>query len=148
MGAFSSAIVSTVVSGPRTVNPNQKYCLSLWTVLSSKDLGLKLSLIRYGPSWVDSNRTTTTIASKANTVESNWTRMAVSIDQTMLVGTYELQLVIEGTIGVNSQGGIFIDDIFLVEGACQQANLVCENGTPIRPEQICNFVKVSFYNFM
>lgn len=142
VGNFNTPIVSKVVSGPRSVNPSKSYCLSLWMQMTTNDLSFKLSILRYGPYWSDANRTQT-IASKANIAEKAWTLISVPIDQTMLVNTYEIQLIIEGTLATNSKGLIAVDDISLMEGACQPSNLICENGVTIKPEQICNFVKVS-----
>lgn len=143
VGNFNTPIVSKIISGPRSVDPSKSYCLSLWMRMSTNDLSLKLSFFRYGPFWSDANRTQI-IASKANSIQTDWTRVAVSVDQAMLANTFEVQLIIEGTISTNSKGLIAIDDILLMEGSCQQNNLVCENGITLKQEQICNFIKVSF----
>lgn len=144
VGSFNQPIVSKIVSGPRKVDFTKTYCLTLWIRMTTNDLSLKLSIIRYGPHWSDNNRTQT-IASKANTAETDWTLMSITVDQTILYGkTDEIQLIIEGRLATGFKGLIAIDDIRLMSGgACQQtSNLICENGTPITPAQICNFVKV------
>src|SRR5699024_7826137 len=100
---------------------------------------VRLYLVRFGKYWNDNNRTIT-IATMANKAQTDWTRVAITLDQNILTNTYEVQMIIQGQIGVNSKGLIAIDDIMLADGRCQQSQLICEDGTEIRRDQICNFV--------
>lgn len=139
----SSTIKSAVISGSRSINKaTTAYCLSLWTVVSSPHLKLKVSVVRFGDIWADANRTVL-VASLYKQNQSDWTQLSVTLDSSLLVdGTVEIQILLEGTLEAFSTGIIAIDDVMISEGKCQQSGeLLCEDGTPLKKEQICNFVK-------
>ena len=138
-GSFNR-IVSKIISGVQDVDPNQSYCLSLWTQLTSSDLEIHLYLVRYGNSWTDSNRTKL-IGSVSGQNQTKWTLEMVSIDSTLLLDAQEIQLLIEGQLNSNSKGVIAIDDITFNKGECQSNDgLICEDGTKLKRDQICNFI--------
>lgn len=141
VGTFTQ-IVSKVISGSRSVNSSSAYCLNLWTQLTTSDLQLKLHLVHFGRTWTDANRTTQ-IYSVGGVNQTDWTWVQVDLDQTKLMGTDEVQLIIEGRIGTNSRGAIAVDDIALKPGNCpsNHGNLLCEDGTTVTVEQICDFTK-------
>ena len=137
-----SPLLARIVSGARVVDGNKRYCLSLYTVLSSVDVELRLSLLRYGQPWL-SNKSDQQVQLSVvtNITQSQWTRMSFSLDHSVLAGAEELQVLIEGRIAAHSNAILAIDEIVLVEGACRSTGeLICENGLAISREQICNFV--------
>lgn len=141
VGSFTSQLVSKVISGPRNVDPGKTYCFSLWTSLSTNDLGLTISLVRYGQNWADNNRTVQ-INSKVNVAQPDWTRTYINVDQNTLQGAQEVQIILEGRISANSKGLIAIDDIVFMDGQCQMTDgMLCENGVQLTRDQICNFVQ-------
>jgi len=110
----------------------------MWVQLSSLDLELRIHLMRFGANWSDSNRTHQ-IGVIRDVNQTEWTQFSVTLGPMLLINTYEVQLILEGKLGANSKGAIAIDDIRLVENACPSMDLVCEDGTPLKPEQVCVF---------
>src|SRR5699024_7039843 len=80
VGSFSNPMISKVMSGPRSVDPTESYCLSLWTRLNTNDLSLRLSLVRFGEAWNDNNRTAV-ISTQTNKTQTDWSRVALTLDQ-------------------------------------------------------------------
>lgn len=142
IGTFTQ-LVSKVISGARKVAPTSTYCLSLWTQLTTPDLELRVHLVHFGPSWLDGNRSQE-ILHISGVNQSDWTQLQVTLDPTVLLNTFEVQLIIEGRIDTNSRGAIAVDDITLTDGVCQVGGLICENGIQLKKDKICNFVKVRF----
>lgn len=139
VGTFTK-LVSKIISGPREVNPNDQYCLSMWTQLTSNDVQLIVQLVRFGDIWTDDNRTV--LVGNQYTLHTNWTQLAIDLNSKVLLqGTVEIQVIIEGVVEANSIGLIAIDDILLDSGACQVDAFVCEDGTKLSYDKVCNFIK-------
>lgn len=141
----SVSITSSIISGARVVDSisPSSYCLSLYTALSSTRVSLRLTLLRYGKGFTDSNRSLQLLHISGNFSQDDWTRQAVTIDVSSMLAVDEVQLLIEGTIAAHSKSLIALDGIALKRGICQAEGIDCENGVHVPQSAICNFVKVS-----
>ncbi|KAH9417832.1 hypothetical protein DERP_013092 [Dermatophagoides pteronyssinus] len=129
-----------IVSGVRKISKNNNVgCLEMWTVINSNDASLKVTIIRYGKKWNDSNRKILAFEMK-NVEQREWTRILYTLNKTILDGTDEVQILIEGSLGSNRMSAIAIDDIVLSDGSCDNKGLLCENGIAIDQDRICNFI--------
>lgn len=139
-GKHSDQLHAKIVSGARKIlHENVPWCLQIWTVINSYDARLAISIIRYGPKWMDSNRTILAFEMK-NVQQLDWTRILYTLNESILVGTHEIQILIEGTLGSNQMSSVAIDDIMISEGQCDNKGLLCENGITIDADRICNFI--------
>ncbi|OTF71156.1 MAM and LDL-receptor class A domain-containing protein, partial [Euroglyphus maynei] len=135
----SEFLHAKIVSGSRKIlHENVPWCLRMWTVINSNDALLRVSIIRYGPKWMDSNRTILAFE-MTNVEQREWTRISFTLNRTILLDTNEIQILIEGTLKSDQRSAIAIDDIMISEGECQNG-LLCENGITIDENRICNFI--------
>lgn len=130
-----------LISGARSLSDHHSHCLSMWTQLNSKTSHLNVSIVRYGPHWTDQNRTML-VVEMTGTVQQSWTLLTVTLNRTQHLNyAYELQVLIEGSVGNDGRSSIAIDDIKLTIGECDYNAVRCENGTLVSVEKICDFVK-------
>lgn len=138
----TSGIVSKLISGVQSIEQGKSYCLSFWYQMSTSDISLVVSLIRYGPEFNSANELVGIFHRTDQATTKQWNQVLVNMDSEHWIETAEeVQLLIEGRIDSGSKGFIAIDDILLDQGACPKATFACENGLVLNISQVCDFVK-------
>lgn len=128
-------IVSSLISGVRKIQTTS-YCLSLWTQLTANDVGVRIYILPAGQD------TPVKVYEAVDQVpQESWRQVFVNVGQNRLNGARGVQVIIEGELSANSKGAVAIDDVLFEPGACKTDGLLCEDGTQLKPGQVCDFVK-------